>query len=48
MHDKIYKKVLPLSLALVIAQATELSDAANTILTITVIIVMLVIMLTED
>jgi hypothetical protein len=48
MHDKIYKKVLPLSLALVIAQATELSDAVNTTLTIAVIIVMLVIMLTED
>ncbi len=48
MHDKIYKKVLPLSLALVIAQATGLSDAANAILTIAVTIVMLVIMLTED
>jgi len=48
MHDKIYKKVLPLSLALVIAQATELSDAVNAILTIAVIILMLIIMLTED
>ncbi len=48
MHDKIYKKVLPLALALIIAQATELPDVINATLTIAVVTVMLITLLTED
>lgn len=51
MHNKLYKialKILPLALALSIVRATELSDTADAILTIAVIVVMLITALTED